>query len=59
MIDGPDEVEVGALYPEETIKTLDECFDDFFAKIGKPVDSDGINAPNGMVEPMAITAKRA
>ncbi|GAB2297072.1 leucoanthocyanidin [Dionaea muscipula] len=28
-IDGPNEVEVTALYPEETFKTIDECFDEF------------------------------
>ncbi|KAK4784607.1 hypothetical protein SAY86_018975 [Trapa natans] len=37
MIDGPNDVEVGDLYPEETFRTLDECFDDFAVMMKKPV----------------------
>lgn len=56
-IDGPNEVEVTALYPEEPFRTLDECFDDFALRIEKPVDAEGIKTPNAMVEQITITAK--
>ncbi|PKI61913.1 hypothetical protein CRG98_017639 [Punica granatum] len=56
LIDGPNEAEVSTLYPDESFRTLDECFDEFVVKIKKTVDNEGIKAPNAMVEPIAITA---
>lgn len=32
-IDGPNEVEVGTLYPDETFRTMDDYFDEFLLKI--------------------------
>lgn len=32
-IDGPNEIEVGSLYPDEPFQTMDECFNEFAAKI--------------------------
>lgn len=57
LIDGPNEVEVGALYPDEPFRTLDECFDDFVVKIEKAMDAEGVKAPNPMVEQITIAAK--
>ncbi|XP_028127206.1 leucoanthocyanidin reductase-like isoform X2 [Camellia sinensis] len=34
-IDGPNEVEVSNLYPDETFRTMDECFDDFVMKMDR------------------------
>ncbi|GMY18290.1 leucoanthocyanidin reductase-like [Fagus crenata] len=59
-IDGPQDVEVGTLYPDETFRTLDECFNDFLAKIGdKSVSTNEITTTSPIVEPMAITARCA
>ncbi|CAI9096291.1 OLC1v1032396C1 [Oldenlandia corymbosa var. corymbosa] len=32
-VDEPHEVEISSLYPDETFRTMDECFDEFAAKI--------------------------
>jgi leucoanthocyanidin reductase len=55
-IEGPKEVEVNALYPEESFKTLDECFTEFAHKIEKQVKDEEIATKNPVVEPIAITA---
>ncbi|CAL5421510.1 unnamed protein product [Camellia sinensis] len=34
-IDGPNEVEVSNLYPDETFRAMDECFDDFVMKMDR------------------------
>ncbi|GMP83164.1 hypothetical protein CsSME_00037188 [Camellia sinensis var. sinensis] len=34
-IDDPNEVEVSNLYPDETFRTMDECFDDFVMKMDR------------------------
>uniref|UniRef100_A0A7N0ZXU9 NmrA-like domain-containing protein n=1 Tax=Kalanchoe fedtschenkoi TaxID=63787 RepID=A0A7N0ZXU9_KALFE len=34
-IEGPDEMEVGDLYPEERFITLDQCFNEFYARLLK------------------------
>ncbi|XP_059454362.1 leucoanthocyanidin reductase-like [Corylus avellana] len=56
-IDGPQDIEVGTLYPDETFRTLDECFNDFLVKIDSKSMSNGeITAASPVAEPMAITA---
>ncbi|KAI4368985.1 hypothetical protein MLD38_017480 [Melastoma candidum] len=66
-IDGPGEVEVCELYPEDSFRTLDECFEEFLDKIKENIggvkeeenmDREGMVAPNPAVEigPIAITA---
>lgn len=56
-IDGPQDIEVSTLYPDETFQTLDDCFNDFLAKLGdKPVNTNKITTTNPVVESMAITA---
>lgn len=54
-IEGPNEAEVESLYPEETYRTLDECFGDFLLKM-KNNKVEEIPKENPMVEPLAITA---
>ncbi|KAF8040206.1 hypothetical protein BT93_B2440 [Corymbia citriodora subsp. variegata] len=56
-VDGPNEVEVGSLYPEETFRTLDECFNEFAARVSKKVNPKGeVAAQNPMMEVIAIAA---
>ncbi|XP_059655557.1 leucoanthocyanidin reductase-like isoform X2 [Cornus florida] len=58
-IDGSDEVEVTALYPDETFRTMDECFDDFVLQIdaaNRTGSMDGITAQNHVIDRMPITA---
>ncbi|KAE8100770.1 hypothetical protein FH972_018631 [Carpinus fangiana] len=57
-IDGPQDIEVGALYPDETFRTLDECFNDFLLKMDdiKSMSNAEITAATPVAEPMAITA---
>ncbi|KAL2484762.1 NAD(P)-binding Rossmann-fold superfamily protein [Abeliophyllum distichum] len=39
-IDGPNEVEVTSLYPDEQFRTIDECFDDIIVQMnGKQIDA--------------------
>ena len=57
-IDGPTDVDVGTLYPEETLKTLDECFTGFLLKIGDyPVEKISTKTP--LLEPLPITTSCA
>jgi leucoanthocyanidin reductase len=59
-IDGPQDVEVGALYPDETFRTLDECFNDFLVNIdSKSKSTDEITTASPVAEPMAVTAAYA
>lgn len=59
-IDGPQDVEVNTLYPDETFRTLDECFNDFLLKVDlKSTSSNEKTTPTAkttVVEPMSITA---
>ncbi|KAF2310415.1 hypothetical protein GH714_009749 [Hevea brasiliensis] len=57
-VDGPNDVEVSSLYPDEAFRTLDECFGDFVLGLNeKHVSSRDENAPpNPMVEPLIVTA---
>ncbi|KAK6931452.1 NmrA-like domain [Dillenia turbinata] len=56
-IDGPNEVEVSTLYPDESFRTIDECFDELAFKVEK--DSEGHDEAlksNPVVEVLPITA---
>ncbi|KAK3041286.1 hypothetical protein RJ639_001388 [Escallonia herrerae] len=54
-IDGPYNVDVGTLYPDETFRTMDECFDEFFMKIeNKHVAAEEEITPNHVVEALPI-----
>lgn len=56
-IDGPQDVEVSTLYPDEAFRTLDDCFDDYLVKIdGKPMKTGDVASPSPVAEPMPITA---
>ncbi|KAL3751408.1 hypothetical protein ACJRO7_012261 [Eucalyptus globulus] len=56
-VDGPNEVEVCSLYPEEPFRTVDECFTEFAAKLGKKVNPKGeVAAQNPVMESIAIAA---
>ncbi|KAF2318130.1 hypothetical protein GH714_041483 [Hevea brasiliensis] len=57
-IDGPNDVEVCSLYPDEAFRTLDDCFEEFFLRLNeKHVSSRDENAPpNPVVEPLIVTA---
>lgn len=59
-IEGPNDIDVATLYPEESFRTLDECFNDFLVKVGGKLHTDKIATMNTAaaveVEPRAITA---
>ncbi|XP_052186337.1 leucoanthocyanidin reductase-like isoform X1 [Diospyros lotus] len=60
-IDGPNEVELSSLYPDESFRSVDECFDEFAVKMKdmhqEGAKDDGIAAQNHVVEKMLpITA---
>ncbi|KAF5444471.1 hypothetical protein F2P56_033599 [Juglans regia] len=57
-IDSPQDVEVNTLYPDETFRTLDECFNDFLLKVDPKSMSNNETptAKSPVVEPMTITA---
>ncbi|XP_030550840.1 leucoanthocyanidin reductase-like [Rhodamnia argentea] len=56
-IDGHNNVDVSSLYPEEPFRTLDECFSEFAAKMGKKVHPKGeVAAQNPVMEAIAIAA---
>lgn len=58
-IEGPDEVEVCELYPDESFKTVDDCFEDYVVKIDDKsigVTANGIAAQNHVVEALPIPA---
>lgn len=58
-IEGPDEVEVCELYPDESFKTVNDCFEDYVVKIDDKsigVTANGIAAQNHVVEALPITA---
>ncbi|KAF7123818.1 hypothetical protein RHSIM_Rhsim12G0081500 [Rhododendron simsii] len=57
-IDGPKEVEVCDLYPEESFKTVEDCFEDYMIHVddtSKGV-ANGIVAQNHVVDALPITA---
>ncbi|PON87043.1 Hopanoid-associated sugar epimerase [Trema orientale] len=57
-VDGPNDVELGSLYPEETFRTLDECFNDFLVKLqteDKPAANE-VPTKTHVVEPIPIAA---
>ncbi|CAA3015742.1 Hypothetical predicted protein [Olea europaea subsp. europaea] len=51
-IDGPNEVEVTSLYPDERFRTVDECFDDFIVQMnGQQIgEEEEITNPSPVVE---------
>uniref|UniRef100_A0A5B7CAC3 Putative leucoanthocyanidin reductase n=1 Tax=Davidia involucrata TaxID=16924 RepID=A0A5B7CAC3_DAVIN len=50
-VDGPNEVEVSTLYPDEPFRTVDDCFNDFAVKmVNKHTGIDGVTAQNHVVE---------
>lgn len=57
-VDGPNDVEVSTLYPDEAFRTLDECFEDFVHGLNEkhlsPIDEN--TPPNPMVESLIVTA---
>ncbi|KAL7192358.1 hypothetical protein ACSBR2_024234 [Camellia fascicularis] len=62
-LDKPTDVEVTSLYPDASFRTIDECFDDFLAKISvasvvvdKRASEDAIFSPNAptMVDKVTI-----
>ncbi|KAG5521479.1 hypothetical protein RHGRI_033892 [Rhododendron griersonianum] len=57
-IDGPKEVEVCDLYPDESFKTVEDCFEDYMIRVddtSKGV-ANGIVAQNHVVDALPITA---
>uniref|UniRef100_A0A2P2L1E1 Uncharacterized protein MANES_06G072400 n=1 Tax=Rhizophora mucronata TaxID=61149 RepID=A0A2P2L1E1_RHIMU len=49
-ISGPNDVEASSLYPEESFRTLEECFSDFALKLkDKHKFSDGNPTPNPVI----------
>ena len=54
--DGPNDVEVETLYPEETFRTLDECFNDFLGKIEDKPENEEVCTKSHVVEPLPIAA---
>ncbi|KAG8652267.1 hypothetical protein MANES_06G072400v8 [Manihot esculenta] len=57
-VDGPNDVEVSCLYPDEAFRSLDECFGEFALRLKeKHVSSRDENAPSTpMVESLIVTA---
>ncbi|KAJ6768626.1 LEUCANTHOCYANIDIN REDUCTASE [Salix koriyanagi] len=58
-INGPDDIEVGTLYPDEAFRTVDECFNDFALELkdtAMDLGSKANAAPNHAVESMALSA---
>lgn len=51
-IDGPNEVEVTSLYPDERFRTVDECFDDFIVQMNDQQigEEEEITNPSPVVE---------
>ncbi|GAB2280110.1 leucoanthocyanidin [Dionaea muscipula] len=59
-IDGSNEVEVTELYSNETFKTIDECFDEFVARVDQDDDDDDVNCnkkPEASVSAVGSEAK--
>lgn len=58
-VDGPHDVEIGTLYPEESFRTLDECFNDFLLKLEdeQELEKNKVSTKTtAVVEPRAVTA---
>ncbi|KAL7223232.1 hypothetical protein ACSBR1_024820 [Camellia fascicularis] len=63
-LDKPTDVEVTSLYPDASFRTIDECFDDFLAKISvasvvvdKRASEDAIFSPNAPTVVDKVTIK--
>ncbi|KAF5957761.1 hypothetical protein HYC85_004986 [Camellia sinensis] len=63
-LDKPTDVEVMSLYPDASFRTIDECFDDFLAKISvasvvvdKRANEDAIFSPNAPTVVDKVTTK--
>ncbi|PQQ09627.1 leucoanthocyanidin reductase [Prunus yedoensis var. nudiflora] len=58
-VEGPHDVEIGTLYPGESFRTLDECFNDFLLKLEDKLELEKNKVStktNAVVEPRAVTA---
>lgn len=57
-IDGPKEVEVCDLYPDESFKTVEDCFEDYMIRVDdtRKGVANGIVAQNHVVDALPITA---
>ncbi|VVA17904.1 PREDICTED: isoflavone reductase [Prunus dulcis] len=58
-VDGPHDVEIGTLYPGESFRTLDECFNDFLLKLEdeQELEKNKVSTKTtAVVEPRAVTA---
>ncbi|BBG94433.1 NAD(P)-binding Rossmann-fold superfamily protein [Prunus dulcis] len=60
-VDGPHDVEIGTLYPGESFRTLDECFNDFLLKLEdeQELEKNKVSTKTtAVVEPRAVTATK-
>ena len=58
-IDGSEDVEVATLYPEESYRTVEECFGEYIVKIDnkqQPTADAGITNTSPVVELLPVTA---
>lgn len=55
-IDEASDVEVGTLYPDETYRTLDECFTDFVMKLKDEAATEEVPTKSHVVEHIPIAA---
>lgn len=55
-IDEASDVEVGTLYPDETYRTLDECFTDFVMKLKDEATTEEVPTKSHVVEHIPIAA---
>ncbi|CAL8994883.1 unnamed protein product [Prunus brigantina] len=58
-VEGPHDVEIGTLYPGESFRTLDECFNDFLLKLEEQLELEKNKVSTkttAVVEPRAVTA---
>ena len=55
-IDRTSDVDVESLYPEETYRTLDECFTDFLVKLNEKPRDDQVSTKTHVLEPIPIAA---
>lgn len=60
-VEGPRDVEVGTLYPGDSFRTLDECFNDFLLKLKDNLElvqeekDQKVSTKNAVVESRAVT----
>lgn len=63
-VEGPRDVEVGTLYPGDSFRTLDECFNDFLLKLKDNLELEllqeeedqKVSTENTVVESRTVTA---